>query len=451
MEIVLLGTGSADGWPNPFCTCASCNAAHASGDIRGQSGALLDGQLLIDCGPEIPRAAVRHGHRLDRVHTLLFTHAHPDHLGPAALLFRHWAHRTEPLHIVGPPAVIAECEPWIGPSDPVSLSAVGLGDQLRIADYTVRVLAATHEGPAIGPAVLYDITAADRTRLLYAADTGPLSGETLAQLAGADFDFALIEETFGDHLTHHTDHLDLRTFPLTLAELRRNQAVTDATQVVAIHLSHHNPPIHALSSRLAAWGVLVLPDGTILRSSDPLTPPARPHRTLILGGARSGKSALAESLVLDRPVVTYVATADERPGDAEWEERLARHRSRRPDHWSTIETKDLVGVLRGATEDDVLLIDCLTLWLTRMMDEANAWNGELDLVDKHIAELADAWVATSAQVVAVSNEVGWGVVPETASGRLFRDVHGRLNSIIAAISDEVTLVVAGRAVPMVQR
>jgi adenosylcobinamide kinase/adenosylcobinamide-phosphate guanylyltransferase len=195
MEVVLLGTGSADGWPNPFCTCASCNAAHDSGDIRGQTSALVDDQILIDCGPEIPRAAVRLGKRLDQVHTLLFTHSHVDHLGPAALLFRHWAHRPEPLRVIGPKAVIAACLPWVAPTDPVTLTEVSAGDSIEHLGYRIRVLAAAHEGPEIGPAVLYDIGSDEGTRLLYAADTGPLPESTYAQLQGAEFDIALIEET----------------------------------------------------------------------------------------------------------------------------------------------------------------------------------------------------------------------------------------------------------------
>ena len=118
MEVVLLGTGSADGWPNPFCSCASCNDARECGQIRGQTAALVDGALLIDCGPEIPRAAARLGHRLDSVTTLLFTHAHPDHVGPAALLFRHWAKERRQLRVVGPPAVLELCAPWVAPDDP---------------------------------------------------------------------------------------------------------------------------------------------------------------------------------------------------------------------------------------------------------------------------------------------------------------------------------------------
>lgn len=444
MEVVLLGTGSADGWPNPFCSCASCNCAHASNELRGQTSALVDGRILIDCGPEAPRAAVRLGHRLGQVHTLLFTHNHPDHLGPAALLFRHWAHRSEPLQVIGPPAVIAACRPWVGPTDPITFLAVSPGDSVAQHGYTIRALAAAHQGPEIGPAVLYDIESAGGARLFYAADTGPLPESTYAQLRDATFDIALIEETFGDNTEHGTDHLDLPTFATTLARLRRLRAITDTTQIVAIHLSHHNPPSTVLSARLAAWGVALLPDGARIRSGAPMLPPPPPRRTLVLGGARSGKSVHAEQLLLDQATVTYVATSEAHTDDEEWRQRITAHRRRRPAHWSTLESTDLVGVLSSAGLADVLLIDCLTLWLTQVLNETAAWDGDAKLANNRIDELVDAWIATNARVVAVSNEVGSGIVPEFASGRMFRDLQGMLNARLAAVSDEVTLVVAGQ-------
>jgi adenosylcobinamide kinase/adenosylcobinamide-phosphate guanylyltransferase len=190
--------------------------------------------------------------------------------------------------------------------------------------------------------------------------------------------------------------------------------------------------------------VRLLPDGATVRSAENPPLPPRPRRTLVLGGARSGKSAHAERLLSDQTLVTYIATAETRINDKEWQQRIAAHRDRRPKHWTTRETSDLVATLSNATSDDVFLIDCLTLWLTRALDETDAWGGNVTLVDKRIDELVTAWSETAGRVVAVSNEVGWGIVPQTASGRLFRDVQGRLNARIAAVSDEVTLVVAGQ-------
>jgi adenosylcobinamide kinase/adenosylcobinamide-phosphate guanylyltransferase len=173
-------------------------------------------------------------------------------------------------------------------------------------------------------------------------------------------------------------------------------------------------------------------------------------RTLILGGARSGKSTRAEQLLLEHPDVLYVATGGNREGDADWAARVALHRERRPAGWRTAETWDLDVVLADGSDPAPVLIDCLGLWLTHVMDRANAWNdadwarfGQAQ-VTKRCAELAEAVRLTSRQVVLVSNEVGMGVVPATAAGRRFRDTLGRLNMAVAEAADQVLLVVAGQ-------
>jgi adenosylcobinamide kinase/adenosylcobinamide-phosphate guanylyltransferase len=173
-----------------------------------------------------------------------------------------------------------------------------------------------------------------------------------------------------------------------------------------------------------------------------------PRRTLVLGGARSGKSAEAERRLAGLPAVTYVATGGNRPEDPEWVARVAAHRERRPPSWRTAETADLVPLLREASGP--LLVDCLSLWLTAVLDEAGAWDhagwtsGAQQEVAARVAELAAAWRAATVRVVAVSSEVGMGVVPATPAGRRFRDELGRLNAAIADASDEVLLVVAGQ-------
>jgi adenosylcobinamide kinase/adenosylcobinamide-phosphate guanylyltransferase len=175
---------------------------------------------------------------------------------------------------------------------------------------------------------------------------------------------------------------------------------------------------------------------------------------LILGGARSGKSGEAErrlTLLTDSALsAVYVATGGRRPDDAEWVERVSHHRARRPQSWETVETTDVAAVLRDA--DRPVLVDCLTLWLTAAMDEAGAWDdvtwhagGRTELAGR-FDELAAAWQAATVPMLAVSNEVGLGIVPETAAVRRFRDEQGRLNQRIAALSDSVVLMVAGIAV-----
>lgn len=452
MRVRLLGTGSADGWPNPFCTCASCTTARAEGRLRGQTAALVDDELLLDCGPETPHAAQRTGVDLTRLRHVLITHNHPDHCAPAFLLFRSWA-GDGPLDVLGPPDVVEQAAMWVAPDSPVRFVAVRPGERHTVGRFAVHVLAAEHGGSA----VLYDVTAPDG-RLLYATDTGPLPEATVAAAAEASYDVVLLEETFGDKLDHGTDHLDLRSFPEQVRRLRSVGAVTDRTDVVAIHLSHHNPPTPELARRLAAWGARVVDDGTVLAlgtsyesmpiARDPYDVPPCVIRTLVIGGARSGKSREAERLLAAEPAVTYVATAYAAEHDDEWSERVRLHRDRRPAHWATVETLDLAPLLD--TEGEPLLLDCLTLWLTRVMDRHDAWSDEAwaataeKAVGEEIAALVAAWRTTSRRVVAVTNEVGQGVVPETTSGRRFRDVMGRLNAELAAHTEDVRWCVAGR-------
>lgn len=448
MDLLALGTGSADGWPNPFCTCASCHAERVAGRVRGQTAALLDGRLLLDCGPETPRAAERLGVDLSRLRHVLVTHQHPDHCSPAFLLFRAWV-GDGPLDVVGPPEVVEACRMWVAPDSPVRFVTVAAGDRLRLGEYDVRVLAARHGGA--GSAVLYDVTAPGG-RLLYATDTAALPAETVAAVEGAAFDVVLLEETFGDHAAHGTDHLHLTTFADQVRRLREVGAVTRDTDLVAVHLSHHNPPTPELSRRLAAWGARVVDDGTRLGPGQRPTPAPTSRRTLVIGGARSGKSREAERLLAAEPAVTYVATAYPLGSDAEWDDRVRRHRADRPGHWRTEETLDLVGLL--ARTGEPLLVDCLTLWLTRVMDRHDAWDDEAwatrgeKAVLAEIDDLVAAWRRTGRRVVAVTNEVGQGVVPDTASGRRFRDLMGRLNATLAAETEDVLWCVAGRVTPL---
>lgn len=167
-------------------------------------------------------------------------------------------------------------------------------------------------------------------------------------------------------------------------------------------------------------------------------------RTLVLGGARSGKSAHAEGLLTDARV-DYLATARRQPDDAEWEARIAAHVARRPPGWRTVEPVDLAAALRAAGPAPVLVDDVAT-WLTGALDDADAWNGGPDAVPgcrSRCAELVAAVAACPAELVLVSAEVGLGVVPATRAGRLFRDELGALNADLAAVCEQVLLLVAG--------
>lgn len=158
--------------------------------------------------------------------------------------------------------------------------------------------------------------------------------------------------------------------------------------------------------------------------------------TLILGGARSGKSAHAERLAATAARPVYLATAEIR--DQEMAERIALHRARRGEAWQTVEEpRELVTALaRHRRPEGVVLVDCLTLWLSNLME------AERDIAAE-TAALVAALAAPAGPVILVSNEVGLGLVPETPLGRRFRDHAGRLHQAVAAVADHVVLLVAG--------
>jgi adenosylcobinamide kinase/adenosylcobinamide-phosphate guanylyltransferase len=157
--------------------------------------------------------------------------------------------------------------------------------------------------------------------------------------------------------------------------------------------------------------------------------------TLVLGGARSGKSRYAESLVTTaKPPWTYIATAE--AGDEEMAARINTHRERRGTCWRTIEAPREIAVALAECETTSVLVDCLTLWLSNLM------LAHAD-IDREIGRLEKALRATKVPVVLVANEVGLGIVPEHPLGRQFRDWQGVLNQRMAALADRVILMVAG--------
>ncbi len=173
------------------------------------------------------------------------------------------------------------------------------------------------------------------------------------------------------------------------------------------------------------------------------------YSTLVLGGARSGKSGHAEQLLPTDRDVTYVATARRDPTDPDWTRRIETHVNRRPSTWHTVEPApaELAGLLVDAGRDDLLLVDDLATWLTGVLDDVGAWEGGTG-ADRYAAELVAAVADCRARLVLVSAEVGLGVVPQTRSGRLFRDELGSLNAGLGAVCDEVLLLVAGIAVTL---
>lgn len=164
--------------------------------------------------------------------------------------------------------------------------------------------------------------------------------------------------------------------------------------------------------------------------------PEKGSLTLVLGGARSGKSRHAETLVQAfAPPWTYIATAQ--AYDEEMRDRIAEHRARRNADWRTLDAPlELADALQGIAPDRPVLVDCLTLWLSNVMLAGRD-------VEAECRRLADVLRAPRGPWVAVSNEVGLGIVPDNALARRFRDAAGRLNQMVAAEAGSVVFMVAG--------
>ena len=166
-------------------------------------------------------------------------------------------------------------------------------------------------------------------------------------------------------------------------------------------------------------------------------PDSGPYGALILGGARSGKSRFGEALVRNaKGRAVYVATAEKR--DDEMQQRILQHQQDRGHDWHLIEEPiNLARVLsHHVGTNDVVLVDCLTIWLCNLMEQKRDIEGEFD-------ELLDALRLSPARIVLISNEVGWGIVPDNAMARAFRDHAGRLHQRLAAQIDTVIAVIAG--------
>ena len=163
---------------------------------------------------------------------------------------------------------------------------------------------------------------------------------------------------------------------------------------------------------------------------------------LLLGGARSGKSDLAVRLASESgSPVTFIATAA--PGDREMTDRIERHRSDRPSGWKTVEARlDLQGAINATEGGDYIVIDCLTLWVSNMLEDGRPPEEISLTADRVVDEL------THRRAVVVSNEVGLGIVPDNELARRFRDALGSVNSRFAACADRALLLVAGHAISL---
>jgi adenosylcobinamide kinase / adenosylcobinamide-phosphate guanylyltransferase len=427
VHALLIGTGGTNGWPEDGCRCASCTRAAASGLTRRPARVLIDGALEF-----IPYRRIM----------------------------------------------------------------AGTGQPGGAAHHVVQLPGG------------FDITGPDGGRLLLAAGPGQ------------------VPEPAPDAMPYDITLLDLLAGPAQLGRLRAAGLILGHTTVAALYADHRISSEQELARRCDLWRAAVYQDGQLVTSlapgmpdviPAPATAAAGPHRTLIIGGARSGKSTEAELRVAAEPAVTYLAAgpwgtasspaatlpaaaqtaasssaatptaaaqtaastsaatpalatagvaavnaSDQANGsparvwtgpdgepDTEWAQRVARHQARRPPWWRTIESLDIARTLRQ--ESGAVLIDGIGTWLAAVMDEVGMWAGDspgaeaaAELLGARIDDLIDAWRQTAATVVAVTDEVGSGLVPPYPAGRVFRDQLGWLNQRLAAESEVNLLVVAGR-------
>lgn len=164
--------------------------------------------------------------------------------------------------------------------------------------------------------------------------------------------------------------------------------------------------------------------------------------TLVLGGARSGKSRYAQTLAAGVSPVAFVATARRSDSDEEMRQKIERHRADRPQNWKTIEEPlDLAGVLAAQVSNyRIVVIDCLTLYAANLLE---AEQGNLRAVEERLHTFYAALRLVPCSVALVSNEVGSGIVPMSPEGRTYRDLLGEINQRVATIADTVLLMVAG--------
>ena len=270
MEILLLGTAAAEGWPCPWCACAACTEARRRGgrDLRTRSSALLDGVVKVDFNADTLMQMMRAGRDLTRLSTLIFTHAHNDHCTPVELQYRGpWfvtGSPPAPLHVYGSAQVLCAVRAALDNPDALGLElhpplepfqTVGTPDGTEIL-----ALPAAHV-----PGTLLLRLTRDGRRVFYGHDSGIYPDETVAALGGTPLDMALFDCTYGPQPNEYKGHLGIEGVLNMIERLRTVGAITPRTKLVATHFSHNGGLGHEeLVSRFAPRGVEVAYDGMIL-------------------------------------------------------------------------------------------------------------------------------------------------------------------------------------------
>ena len=250
MELLLLGTAAADGWPAPFCDCSVCQGARQRGgpNLRSRSGALIDDDLKIDFCPDTAQQLMRHRRSLGKIQTLIFTHDHPDHLyvgdlkraRPPYSLTRPDA----PITVWGPQPVLNQIRAAYRDPDALNLDLhliTPLTPFTTAAGDTILPLPALH----CDAAVLFRISR-DGRHIFYGHDSGTYPAETIDALSdGVELDVALLDCTNGPRTdTANKAHLNFMVVHEMVALLRQRRAITSRTRVIVTHFSHNQGILH---------------------------------------------------------------------------------------------------------------------------------------------------------------------------------------------------------------
>jgi phosphoribosyl 1,2-cyclic phosphate phosphodiesterase len=270
MEVLFLGTAAAEGIPAPFCECPVCTHARAAGgrNVRLRTATLVNDDLLLDCGPDLIAATQRFGVALDRLETLLVTHAHFDHFLMHNLSLRRPGFRNDTaitlLQVYGPGPVTRQIRrhsrwPALAEEGQMSVETVRAGQRWRSGRYQITALPANHDE---GRAALLYIVHDGHHKLFYATDSGPLSPQAWQIVAAeAPFDAVLMDETMGIGRPYRY-HQSAESFLQAQQRFKHQGLLTHGAHFVAFHFSHNgNPPHDELVSYFAPYGVTVAYDG----------------------------------------------------------------------------------------------------------------------------------------------------------------------------------------------
>ncbi len=265
MNITFLGTAAAEGYPDPFCACGNCVEARQLGgtSFRYRSSALIDGQLLIDMGPDLVAASMRHGLPLNHVRYSLQTHPHNDHLDALAFFARHQGclvRDLQPMQYFCSESALIRLnalenlesgdtdlrDPEEQRKRKIEFNVIAPWQAFQVGDYRVQSVRATHGGGKI-EAMLFAIADSQGNQLFYGTDTGVLADGTWNRLAelGWVFDLFILDHTGGfDNPGGSGSHQNADTFREEIYRAREAGVITDRTRILATHFAHHSNPTH---------------------------------------------------------------------------------------------------------------------------------------------------------------------------------------------------------------